>query len=120
MPHILVADDDLDIARLVSFQLKYHGFDVTLAHDGASALERAQTSRPDLILLDWMMPGMDGLECLTHLKADPRLQGIPVIMMTARAQQSDMEEGIAAGARAYLVKPFQLENLIRTVREAMA
>lgn len=118
MPHILVADDDLDIARLVSFQLKYHGFEVSLAHDGAAALERARTRTPDLILLDWMMPGMDGLECLTALKADPRLRRVPVILMTARAQQADVDAGISAGAAAYLVKPFALDNLIRTIREA--
>lgn len=118
MPHILVADDDLDIARLVSFQLKFHGFDVSLAHDGAAALERAQERKPDVILLDWMMPGMDGLECLTALKADPGLRSIPVILMTARAQQADIDAGVAAGAAAYLIKPFQLDNLLRTIQEA--
>lgn len=120
MPHILVADDDLDIARLVAFQLKHHGFEVTLAHDGAAALDKARSSSPDLILLDWMMPGMDGLECLTALKATPALSHIPVILMTARAQQADVDAGISAGAAAYLVKPFPLDSLIRTVREAIA
>lgn len=120
MPHILVADDDLDIARLVAFQLKFHGFEVTMAHDGAAALEKALSGAPDVILLDWMMPGMDGLQCLTALKASPGLRHIPVILMTARAQQTDVDAGLSAGASAYLVKPFQLDKLIHTVREAIA
>lgn len=120
MPHILVADDDLDIARLVAFQLKVHGFEVTLAHDGAAALGKAQLSPPDLILLDWMMPGMDGLECLTALKATPSLCHIPVILMTARAQQGDVAAGLSAGAAAYLVKPFEFDKLVEAVREAIA
>ncbi|MBP2017756.1 two-component system phosphate regulon response regulator PhoB [Symbiobacterium terraclitae] len=119
MPHILVADDDLDIARLVEFQLKYSGYQVTLAHDGNTALDRARAGRPDLILLDWMMPGLDGMECLTALKSDPSLRHIPVILMTARAQQGDVQAGIAAGATAYLVKPFDLEQLIHAVKEAV-
>lgn len=119
MSHILVADDDLDIARLVAFQLRYNGFDVTLAHDGAAALDQAHAIHPDAILLDWMMPGMDGLECLTALKADADLRQIPVILMTARAQKADVEEGMKAGASAYLVKPFQLDSLMHTIQEAM-
>ncbi|MEW8978137.1 MAG: response regulator [Symbiobacterium sp.] len=119
MPHILVADDDLDIARLVAFQLQYTGYEVTLAHDGPTALARARDSAPDLILLDWMMPGLDGLQCLTALKADPSLRHIPVVLMTARAQQADVQAGIAAGAAAYLVKPFELSQLIATVKEAV-
>lgn len=119
MPRILVADDDLDIARLVAFQLKFSGYEVTLAHDGAAALDQARAVSPDLILLDWMMPGMDGLECLTALKGDPALASIPVILMTARAQQADVNAGLQAGAAAYMVKPFELEQLIRTVKGAV-
>ncbi|WP_273378876.1 response regulator [Symbiobacterium thermophilum] len=119
MALILVADDDPDIARLVAFQLQYNGYEVTLARDGTEALARARETAPDLILLDWMMPGMDGLECLTALKGDPATRGIPVVLMTARAQQADVQAGIAAGAAAYLVKPFELDHLIRTVKEAV-
>jgi len=119
MSLILVADDDLDIARLVAFQLKYSGYEVTLAHDGAEALARARETAPDLILLDWMMPGMDGMQCLAALKGDPVTRGIPVVLMTARAQQSDVQAGMAAGAAAYLIKPFELDHLIRTVKEAV-
>lgn len=116
MSHVLVADDDLDIARLVEFQLRFHGYDVTLAHDGNAALNQARAVRPDVILLDWMMPGMDGLECLNALKADEQLRSIPVILMTARAQQTDVTAGTQAGAAAYLVKPFQLETLLETLQ----
>ncbi|OTA40139.1 MAG: two-component system response regulator, partial [Symbiobacterium thermophilum] len=108
-----------DIARLVAFQLRYSGYEVTLAHDGHEALQRAREAAPDLILLDWMMPGMDGLECLAALKGDPATRGIPVVLMTARGQQADVEAGMAAGAAAYLVKPFALDHLIRTVKEAV-
>jgi len=120
MPHILVADDDLDIARLVEFQLRFHGFVVSVVHDGQSALEKAREVRPDLILIDWMMPGMDGLQCLTAIKADPTLKHLPVILMTARAQTGDVQAGMTAGAAAYLVKPFALDKLIQTVREVLA
>ncbi len=120
MPHILVADDDLDIARLVEFQLRFHGFTVTLVHDGRAALEKAKEVQPDLILADWMMPTMDGLQCLMAIKSEPRLKHLPVILMTARAQAADVQAGMAAGAAAYLVKPFQLEQLLQTVRGVLA
>jgi adenylate cyclase len=117
---ILVAEDDLDIARLVLFQLQFHGYAATLAADGAEALRIARENPPDLILVDWMMPVMDGLQTVKALKADPTLRAIPVILMTARAQVQDIKAGMDAGAAAYLVKPFPLEQLIHTIREVLA
>lgn len=116
MPRVLIADDDPDIARLVEFQLRFHGFEVTTAHDGAAALELARQSMPDMMLVDWMMPGMDGLQCLVALKADPALRHIPVVLMTARAQAGDVQTGLEAGAAAYLIKPFDLDQLVTTVQ----
>lgn len=120
MKRLLVAEDDLDIARLVQFQLQFSGYEVTLAPDGSEALKMARKEPPDLILVDWMMPVMDGLQTVKALKADPSLRHIPVILMTARAQGHDIQAGISAGAAAYLVKPFPLEQLISTIREVLA
>jgi len=116
---VLVAEDDFDIARLVQFQLQISGYEVIMAENGAEALKTARQSRPDVILVDWMMPVMDGLQTVTALKADPDLQPIPVILMTARAQGQDIKAGIAAGAAAYLVKPFPLEQLTATIAEVL-
>lgn len=119
MPIILVAEDDHDIARLISFQLQFYGYDVTRASDGAEAVESARRQRPDLILLDWMMPVMDGMQAIRALKSDQALQEIPVVIMTARAQAGDIQTGLREGAAAYLVKPFDLEGLIRTIKEVL-
>lgn len=115
MARILVAEDDIDIARLIQFQLQFHKYEVTLAADGAEALRLARLNPPDLILMDWMMPEMDGLQTVTALKADGDLRSIPVILMTARAQVQDLKAGLDAGASAYLVKPFPLDQLISTI-----
>lgn len=119
MPRILVAEDDLDIARLIQFQLKYHGYDVISASDGAEALDLARKESPSLMLIDWMMPVMDGLQAVTTLKADPDLCHIPVILMTAKAQTQDVKAGLDAGAAAYLVKPFSLDKLVQTIQEVL-
>lgn len=119
MRRILVAEDDFDIARLVQFQLQFNGYAVTLAPDGSEALKAARNDPPDLILVDWMMPVMDGLQTVKALKADPALRHIPVILMTARAQGHDIQAGMTAGAAAYLVKPFPLEQLISTIGEVL-
>ncbi|HYG60181.1 MAG TPA: response regulator [Symbiobacteriaceae bacterium] len=119
MKRILVAEDDLDIARLVQFQLQFNGFQVTHAPDGSEALKAARKDPPDLILVDWMMPVMDGLQTVKALKGDPELKHIPVILMTARAQGHDIEAGMRAGAAAYLVKPFPLEQLVSTIAEVL-
>lgn len=120
MPRILVAEDDMDIARLIEFQLRFHKFEVMLAGDGAEALQLARQTRPDVILVDWMMPVMDGLHAIRALKADPDLKQLPVILMTAKAQGTDIQAGLAAGAAAYLVKPFPLDQLITTIQGVLA
>lgn len=119
MRRILVAEDDMDIARLIQFQLKFHGYDVTMAGDGAEALRFARNDAPDLMLVDWMMPHMDGLQLVTTIKSDSDLRDIPVILMTAKAQAADIQAGMAAGASAYLVKPFPLDHLISTIGEVL-
>jgi len=118
--HVLVAEDDNDIARLIEFQLRYSGYEVTLAADGAEALTQARQQTPDVILVDWMMPVMDGLQAITAFKSDPDLRQIPVILMTARAQAQDVRAGMEAGAAAYLVKPFPLDQLVQTIQGVLA
>lgn len=112
MTHVLVADDDPDIRKLVVMKLRSAGHEVTEAADGSAALELARTRGPDLALLDLMMPGLTGLEVCEHLKADPATSGVPVVLLTARAQERDVEHGIAAGADAYLSKPFSPRQLL--------
>lgn len=119
MRRVLVAEDDQDIARLITLQLRHQGYQVRLAEDGAQALSLARSERPDVILLDWMMPVMDGLETMTVLKADPDLSQIPVIMMTAKARNQDIQTGLSAGAAAYLVKPFPLEELSSAIQDVL-
>lgn len=120
MAYVLVAEDDNDIARLIEFQLRFSGYEVTLASDGAEALTKARLRIPDVILVDWMMPVMDGLQAITAIKQDPDLSRVPVILMTAKAQAHDVQAGMEAGVAAYLVKPFPLDQLIQTIQGVLA
>ena len=116
---ILVVDDDVDIVRFVEVYLKMHGFDVMVAHDGAEALEAIEERRPDLALVDLMMPRVDGLEFIRRLRADPMTSALPVIMLTARGMTVDKVLGLSAGADDYLVKPFDTAELIARVRTTL-
>ena len=115
MARILVADDDLDIRDLVVFKLRQSGHDVVSVGDGASAVEACRVERPDLVVLDVMMPGMSGLDACRELHADADLAGIPVILLTARGQESDVEQGFDVGADDYVVKPFSPRELASRV-----
>jgi two-component system response regulator ResD len=114
MKRILLAEDDLQIARLIQFKLEREGFLVEWVEDGEQALSRAHQSEFDLILLDVMMPGRDGFSVLTELRADPRYCDIPIVMLTARASERDLQRG--AGATDYIVKPFEPAHLVERVR----
>ena len=113
---ILVVDDDPFILRLLEIELRASGFEVRTASDGAEGLARALQERPDLVLADVMMPNVDGFELTRRLRADPRTAGVPVIMLTARALSADKVEGLAAGADDYLVKPFDVAELVARIR----
>ncbi len=118
---ILVVDDEVFIRRLVEVNLQRAGYRVTIAHDGVEALEKVREDRPDLVVLDVMMPRMDGFETLRQLKADPATADIPVVMLTAKAQDADIFNGWKSGADCYLTKPFnplQLLTFIRRILEA--
>jgi len=115
MAKVLVVDDDDDIRFLIAYKLTSAGYDVTLASDGTRGLDAARREHPDLILLDWMMPEMSGVEVCTALKAEPANQDTPVILITARSQPADIERGFAAGATDYVLKPFLPSELLARV-----
>jgi diguanylate cyclase (GGDEF)-like protein len=116
---ILVVDDDPDILQFVRLNLELDGFDVDLAGGGREALEMAAAAPPDLMLLDVMMPEIDGLTVLRRLRSDPGTANIPVIVLTARSLAEDRVKGLDLGADDYITKPFDLEELIARVRTVL-
>jgi DNA-binding response OmpR family regulator len=117
---VLLADDDEDILELVSFRLERAGYEVVVARDGPSALATAQERKPDLAVLDVMMPGLNGYEVTQRLRADPATAQIPVILLTARVQETDVNRGFEAGADDYLRKPFSPQELRSRVQAILA
>ena len=117
---ILVADDDPLVVELIEFKLTSRGYDVLTASDGEAALASSIAHHPDLIVLDAMMPVLDGYEVLRRLREDGRTRLIPVIMLTARRKESDVLSGLALGARDYLVKPFIPEELMARIGKLLA
>jgi diguanylate cyclase (GGDEF)-like protein len=116
---ILVVDDDEDIASFVAFNLKVHGFEVMRARDGQHALEVMESRRPDLAVVDWMMPNMNGVELTRRLRAEPLTSALPVIMLTAKGMTVDKVVGLTAGVDDYLVKPFDTAELIARVSSTL-
>ncbi len=116
---LLVADDDEDIRAYLEITLSLAGYDVVLARDGVEAMELALASPPDLVVLDIMMPRMDGLEVLRRLREDVRTSHLPVLLVTARVQREDTLEGLAAGADDYVTKPFDPDVLIARIEAAL-
>ena len=112
---VLVVDDDEDNARIASTILRSHGYEVRVAYDGPSALKAIDEKRPDLVLLDVMMPEMDGLEVLDRIKANPHNVGMPVILVTAKTQDEDVLTGYKCGADYYITKPFTSRQLLHGV-----
>ena len=117
---ILAVDDELDILQLIEMTLISDGFEVVTASNGIEALEKARIHTPDLILLDLMMPEMDGFEVIKNLKQTPNMRNIPVIMLTARAQAHERIEGLSAGADDYITKPFELDELKLRIESILA
>jgi DNA-binding response OmpR family regulator len=110
-PVVLAADDDEDILELVAFRLERSGYIVLRAHDGEEALRLAREEQPDLVVLDVMMPKLDGFEVTRRLRADAATSSTPIILLTARAQDADVQMGFDAGADDYLRKPFSPQEL---------
>ena len=120
MPTILVIDDDPDIRSLLVDALEGAGYAVRTASDGETGLAAAVASKPDLIVLDWMMPERSGLEVAHHLRSEHLLDDVPVVMLTARGTQADIEWGYAAGIDGYVVKPFSPRALIWRIQSMLA
>lgn len=120
MTRVVVADDDDDILELIRFKLEQAGMDVEAVGDGVTALEACRRETPDLVLLDIMMPGMSGLDVCRTLRDDLGMGSVPVILLTARAQESDVDQGFDAGADDYIVKPFSPRELSSRVRAVLA
>ncbi len=118
-PKILVVDDEPEAVELVEFNLKQAGFEVATAADGAEALERARTTPPSLIVLDVMLPELDGLEVCKLLRRDPVTAAIPIIMLTARAAEVDRVVGLELGADDYLTKPFSPRELVLRIKKLL-
>ena len=113
---VLVVDDDPDIARFIEVNLRTHGFEVHLASDGVEALEQVQEIEPDLVLVDVMMPRMDGFQVVDRLRSDPRTANVSIIMLTAKALTADKVLGITTGADDYIIKPFDPVELVARVK----
>jgi DNA-binding response OmpR family regulator len=121
VPHVLVVDDDPVVADLVAFRLQRMGLEVTVEADGESGLAAARRLRPALVVLDWLMPRMDGLEVCRALRADAdaTLARTPVLLLTAKSQDPDLERGFAAGATDFIAKPFSTRELVSRVTAAL-
>ena len=121
MPRVLVADDDPDIRELVRFKLEQAGHDVTAVGDGDAALAAVRDDGPfAVIVLDVMMPRRTGIEVCTALRTDEATRAVPVLLLTSKAQEADVEHGFAAGADDYIVKPFSPRELLSRVNAALA
>jgi diguanylate cyclase (GGDEF)-like protein len=116
---ILVVDDDADIVRFVEMNLRLEGYRVLVASDGVQALEMVAAEVPDLVLLDVMMPGLDGIEVTRRLRADSRTSTLPVIMLTAKTMTADRVLGLTTGADDYIIKPFDTLELVARVRSTL-
>jgi DNA-binding response OmpR family regulator len=112
--HILLVEDEEKLARFIQLELSYEGYQVTVAHDGLTGLTTARESKPDLVIVDWMMPGLNGLEVCRRLRATG--DQVPIVLLTAKDEISDRVAGLDAGADDYVVKPFSIEELLARVR----
>jgi two-component system phosphate regulon response regulator PhoB len=118
--NILIVDDDPDIRELVAFKLRQVGYGVRVEKDGESGLFAAVEEQPDLVLLDVMMPKISGIEMSRRLREDERTANIPIILITAKAREADVQRGFAAGANDYIVKPFSPRDLVSRVESMLA
>ena len=114
---ILLVDDEVQLVEMVKLRLESNGYNVITAYDGIEALEKAKKEKPDLIILDLMLPKMDGYKVCGLLKKDARYVNIPIIMFTARAQDEDVKLGLELGAEAYIIKPFDPKILMSKIQE---
>lgn len=117
---VLVVEDDVDIAELVAFNLERQGWACTLVHHGTEGLKKIQQNRPDLVILDVMLPGMDGFQIFRAMKENDMTRSIPVVFLTARGELDDRLSGLSLGADDYVTKPFSPKELVLRVRNVLA
>lgn len=118
-PRVLIVEDESAIAELIAVNLRHNGFDPIWAEDGASAQRELDAVLPDVVLLDWMLPGQSGLALARKWRADARTKGVPILMLTARGDESDKVAGLDAGADDYIAKPFSTQELMARIRAVL-
>ena len=118
-PRVLIVEDESSIAELIAVNLRHNGFDPIWSEDGVSAQREIDTLVPDLILLDWMLPGQSGLTLARRWRADARTRAIPILMLTARGDEPDKVEGLDAGADDYITKPFSTQEMLARLRAVL-
>lgn len=115
--HVLLVEDEVNIIEAIRFLLTREGWQVDTHSDGADAVDKIRQMRPDLVVLDHMLPGKSGLDILSELRADPAFQALPVLMLTARGQARDREQAEKAGVSRFMTKPFSNTEVITAVRD---
>jgi two-component system, OmpR family, alkaline phosphatase synthesis response regulator PhoP len=119
-PRILIADDEENIVISLEFLMKREGFEVLIAQDGEQAVEMIRTEKPDLVLLDIMMPKKSGFEVCQEVRSDPSLESVRILMLTAKGRETEVAKGLALGADCYVTKPFSTKELVERVRGMLA
>ncbi|MBD5802351.1 Transcriptional regulatory protein YycF [Azoarcus sp. Aa7] len=117
---ILIADDEQNIVISLEFLMKREGYEVSVANDGDEAVRRIRAEKPDLVLLDVMMPKKSGFEVCQEVKSNPELQSVRILMLTAKGRDTEVAKGLALGADAYMTKPFSTKELVERVRSMLA
>lgn len=120
MPKIVIAEDEPDIRELIAFTLRYAGYEVITGSNGEEGYELTKREHPDLVMFDVRMPKMTGYDACKKIKADPEIAHIPVIFLSAKGQENEIEQGLAAGAEEYLLKPFAPDQLAERVKAIVA
>ena len=120
MTRVLIAEDEENIVTSLEFLMRACGFETTVARDGDTALRRLEESTPDVVLLDIMLPGRSGFDICRHIRSDPRLAGVRVLILTAKGGRGEIERGFEAGADDYMMKPFATQELVERVRQLAA
>lgn len=118
-PRVLIVEDEPAIAELLTVNLRHHGFEPVCAVDGEAAQCALDDRLPDLILLDWMLPGVSGLQLARRWRAHPRTRGVPILMLTARGDEPDKVAGLDAGADDYITKPFSMQEMLARIRAVL-
>jgi two-component system phosphate regulon response regulator PhoB len=118
-PHVLLVEDDLGLSELVRYNLEREGFEVSHAADGDEGLLQAREVQPDIVLLDWMLPNISGIEICRQLRRAPETANLPIIMLTARGEESDTIRGLETGADDYITKPFSPKELVARVHAVL-